>query len=208
MAPVIGVDFDNTLVSYDELIERLARERGLVGADTGRGKKSVRDRIRQLPDGDIEWQRLQGIVYGPRMDEAQLIQGVTEFFRECRRRRVRSAIVSHKTEYAGYDDTRTNLRQAALRWMEQHQFFAPDGLGLQQQDVYFAGTRAEKIAAIRRLGCTVFVDDLEETYLEPSFPAKVEKILFAPHGGHAAVPDVKLCRTWHEIAEHVFHATR
>jgi len=208
MAPVIGVDFDNTLVSYDELIERLARERGLISAETGRGKKSIRDCIRQLPDGDIEWQKLQGILYGPRLDEAQLIPGVSEFFHECRQRGVRVAIVSHKTEYAGYDDTRTNLRQTALRWMEHHRFFASDGLGLQRQDVHFAGTRADKIATSQRLGCTLFVDDLAETYLEPSFTADVEKILFAPHGEPAAPPDAQVCRTWHEISERVFHATR
>ena len=28
--PVLGIDFDNTLVSYDELIHRVALERGLI----------------------------------------------------------------------------------------------------------------------------------------------------------------------------------
>jgi phosphoglycolate phosphatase-like HAD superfamily hydrolase len=116
---VIGVDFDNTLVSYDDLLERLARERGFVSGDSARGKKSIRDQIRQLPNGDIEWQKLQGIMYGPRLNEARIMDGVPEFLNACRQRHVSVSIVSHKTEYAGYDDTRTNLRQAALAWMEQ-----------------------------------------------------------------------------------------
>ena len=191
---VIGVDFDNTLVCYDDVFERLARERGVTALT---GKKAIRDQIRQLPDGDIEWQKLQGIAYGPRMGEARLIEGVTELFAACRQRGITVHIVSHKTEFAGYDNTRTNLRQAALQWMETH--------GLDTANVHFAGTRAEKIATIKQLGCTMFVDDLEETFLETNFPAHVEKILFAPHG-HEPVLDVRTCRTWGEILEHVLFA--
>ncbi len=205
MHQIIGVDFDNTLVSYDDLLERLASERGLVPADTAPGKKTIRDSIRQLPEGETEWQKLQGVVYGPRMNEAQLIGGVPEFFQACRQHGVRSVIVSHKTEYAGYDDTRTNLRQSALSWMEAHRFFESDGLGLRREDVHFAGTRAEKIAAIKQIGCTLFIDDLEETYLEPTFPSNVEKLLFAPRG-HAPLPGVRVCRTWREIMDYVFHS--
>jgi hypothetical protein len=186
---VIGVDFDNTLVSYDELFERLARERGLAAAV---GKRAIRDQIQQLPDGDIEWQKLQGVAYGPRMGEAKLIEGVPEFFAACRQRGLPVHIISHKTEYAGYDDTKTNLRQATLAWLKIH------GLPV----ATFGSTRAEKIATIKRAGCTIFVDDLEETFLEPDFPASVTKILFAPHG-HAPVPGVRICRTWREILEYV-----
>ncbi|HUI07363.1 MAG TPA: phosphotransferase [Verrucomicrobiae bacterium] len=203
---VIGVDFDNTIVSYDDLLRQLAQERGLIDTRSLTGKKSIRDRIRRLPDGEIEWQKLQALLYGSRMSEAQLIAGVPEFFRACRQRHVHAVIVSHKTERSGYDDTHANLREAALSWMKAHGFFDPDGLGLRPEDVHFASTRAEKIEAIKRLGCTVFVDDLEETYLEPSFPPEIEKVLFAPHG-HPPLPGVHVCRSWSDIREHVFHET-
>jgi thiamine kinase-like enzyme/FMN phosphatase YigB (HAD superfamily) len=203
---VIGVDFDNTLVSYDDLLDRLARERGFLTGNATRGKKSIRDLIRQLPNGEIEWQKLQGVMYGPRLDEAQLIPGAREFFRACQQRGIRAVIISHKTEYAGYDDTHTNLRQAALAWMEKNGVFSHDGFGLRREDVYFAATRAEKINAIQQLGCTLFVDDLEETLLDPTFPTNVEKILFAPHG-HSALPGVRVFHSCDEIREHVFQET-
>lgn len=189
---VIGVDFDNTLVSYDELFLHLARERGLV---TGPGKKAIRDSIRQLPDGEIEWQKLQGIAYGPRMAEAKLIEGVPEFFAACRERGLPVHIISHKTEFAAYDGTHTNLRQAAQTWMNAHGLPA----------AHFGGSRAEKIAIIQRLGCTVFVDDLEETFLEPDFPSGVEKLLFASHG-HEPMTGVRICRSWQEILESILFA--
>ena len=201
---VIGVDFDNTLVSYDDLLERLARERGFISGEDTRGKKSIRDRIRQFPNGDIEWQKLQGIMYGSRLNEARIMDGVPEFLNVCRQRRVSVSIVSHKTEYAGYDDTHTSLRHAALTWMERQQFFSPTGFGLRREDVFFAGTRAEKLATIQRLGCTWFIDDLEETFLEPTFPPGPQKILFAPHGGHGPPAGVRVCHTWREILECVF----
>ena len=203
---VIGVDFDNTLVSYDDLLLQLALERGLIDTHNLSGKRSIRDRVRQLPNGEIEWQKLQGLLYGPRMSEARLIPGVPEFFQACRQRQVRTVIISHKTEYAGYDETHTNLRHAALSWLNANGFFDPNGFGFRPEDVHFAGTRAEKIEMIKRLDCTLFVDDLEETYLEPAFPPAVEKILFAPHG-HAPLLDVHVYRTWSEIREHVFRET-
>ncbi|MDP1571568.1 MAG: hypothetical protein Q8L86_16360 [Vicinamibacterales bacterium] len=204
MTPVVGLDFDNTIVTYDALIHRTARERGLIAPGTDINKRVVRDEIRRLPDGDIEWQKVQGLVYGPLMGAAQLIDGVDAFIRRCRAEDLRVFIVSHKTPYAGYDDTRTNLREAALGWMEAQGFFDPAGLGFRRDHVFFESTREAKVARIRELGCTLFVDDLEEVFAEPSFPSDVTKILLTPEpsGGDAdgtvALPD------WQAIHDHVF----
>ena len=56
----------------------------------------------------------------------------------------------------------TDLRVAALRWMESNRFFDATGLGIGRSNVYFEGTRDEKVRRIRELGCDVFVDDLAE----------------------------------------------
>ena len=80
----IGIDFDNTIVGYDDVMCRLASERGLIGGSE-RTKRAVRDRIRQRPGGEIEWQKVQALAYGPRMAEAVLLEGADEFIRRCRR---------------------------------------------------------------------------------------------------------------------------
>ena len=203
---IIGVDFDNTIVSYDDLMHRVAVQRGLIHPDVRKSKKHIRDSIRQLPDGEIEWQRLQAIVYGPRTGEARLIEGVQTFFNLCKQHKVAVYIISHKTEYANFDETRTNLRLAALAWMRQNSFFETDGLGLSQENVYFESTRREKIERIKHLGCTHFIDDLEETFLEDSFPANVEKILYAPHMQHSFLPGVRVVTTWEEVSDYFFNA--
>jgi hypothetical protein len=208
MGHVIGIDFDNTVVSYDDVMHEIAVQQGLIPSDTRKSKKHIRDRTRQLPGGEIKWQRLQAKVYGPRMGEARLIEGVREFAKLCKKHRVQVCIVSHKTEYANYDETRTNLRAAALSWMMSNRFFDAEGLGLSQGDVYFEATRQEKIGRIRSLGCTHFVDDLEETFLEDSFPADVEKILYAPHVQHGLLQRVRVVTTWEEISDYFFGRSR
>ena len=94
---IIGLDFDNTIVGYDDLILRAAVSRGLVPAGQRANKKEVRDRIRELPDGEIEWQKVQALVYGPMMPEARMFEGVEPFVRG--RYKAGSVFaVSHKTE--------------------------------------------------------------------------------------------------------------
>ena len=206
MTPVIGIDFDNTLVSYDVLIHGAALDRGLIPPGTEVAKRAVRDRVRLGPDGEIEWQKLQALAYGPLMPRAQLIEGASEFVCTCHERRLRIYIVSHKTDYAGYDETGTNLRAAALDWMTARRFFVPDGLGLRRQDVYFEETRDAKIARIQSLGCTHFIDDLEEVLLEATFPAGVEKLLYAPDAIPTPVGDVRVMPSWQAIGDYFFGA--
>jgi hypothetical protein len=200
----IGIDFDNTIVGYDEVMYRLARERGLIGSNGERTKRAVRDRIRQLPDGEIEWQKLQALAYGPLMGEARLLDGADEFIRRCRRAGIVVIIVSHKTAFANYDETRTDLRSAAMAWMAAHRFFERDGLGLPRDAVYFESTRAGKIARIAGIGCSHFIDDLEEVFLEPSFPGTVAKILYAPEGAAAAASGAMVVSSWQALCDHFF----
>jgi hypothetical protein len=203
---ICGIDFDNTIVTYDELLTTIARERGLIDASRVQTKRSIRDQIRLMPDGEIEWQKCQALLYGQRIAEARLIEGVAGFVALCRQRGIPVHIVSHKTEFSRYDPTGTNLRTAAMNWMISNRFFEADGLGLSQQSVYFAGTRAEKIDRIRQLSCTHFIDDLEETFLEDAFPPATARILYEPGRQSPAPRGVALMRTWQEIRDYFFSA--
>ena len=204
MDRIIGVDFDNTVVSYDEVMYNVAIQWGLIPTDTKRSKRDIRASIRFLPDGELAWQRLQSVVYGSRMDEAKLIDGVKMFFRQCQERRVMVYIISHKTELPHFEPG-INLRSIALNWMRENSFFEAKGLGLMQEAVYFEATRSEKIKRIKELGCTHFIDDLEETFLENSFPADVDKILYAPHIQCSRVGTIKVVHSWKEVNDYLFY---
>ncbi len=201
---IIGVDFDNTLVSYDEAIYRIAVERGLIAPATTRSKRTIRDALRRLPGGEDAWQDIQRLVYGVRIVEARLREGVSEFFAQCHAHQTKVFIVSHKTEFPNGQPDGVNLRAAATAWMARHDFFSAAGLGLATSDVYFESTRQEKIVRLAALGCAHFIDDLEETFLEASFPDGVEKILLDANGPAAARSDISTLATWKEITDHLF----
>jgi len=195
---VFGVDFDNTIARYDSIFHQIAVERGLIVEDVPRSKDSVRDAVRLSDDGETEWQKLQALVYGPRMLEATPNDGVLSFFKECGIKDVPIFIISHKTEFASLDETGTNLRETALHWLEGNRFF-DYGTGLTSEQVHFENTRQEKLARIKAMGCTHFVDDLVETFQEKTFPAGVEKILYAPNGNTESVPGVSTFEYWSSI---------
>lgn len=202
----IGIDFDNTLVSYDTLFHRCALERHLIPPDLPPAKAAVRAWIWRRPDGNTSWTELQGEVYGRRMGEAVGFPGVSGFFTACRRLGVSVSIISHKLEYPALGP-RVNLRDAALTWMEAHGFFRPDGFALSRVDVWFEASREQKLARIAERQCTHFVEDLPEVLQEEAFPSGVIKLLFDPAGVAAEVaPDVQVFKTWVEIQRYVEEA--
>jgi hypothetical protein len=200
----IGIDFDNTVITYDDVFLAAAKERGLIDASFQGGKQAVRDAIRLLPDGELAWQRLQGHVYGQGIGKAAMFEGVHDFLRRCRREGQPIVIVSHKTEYGHHDPTRVNLRQAALGWMRENGVIGASEYAVPADSVFFESTRAEKLARIAALGCTHFIDDLEEVLTDPDFPPGVTRILFSE--GAPAAPDTPyvVCPTWRHIEKQVF----
>ena len=200
---VIGIDFDNTIACYDELVHSLALELGLIQPLVAEIKKEVRDAIRSLPEGEIQWQKLQGLLYGPRMESAKVSDGLAAFCREWVGRGAKLYVVSHKTEYANFDETQTNLRQSALAWMAKKGFFGPNGLGLSPQDVFWEDTREEKLNRIRRLGCTHFIDDLEEVLGEPDFPKAVEGVLYAPNHDLCLQSKIRIAHSWGDVSNYL-----
>jgi hypothetical protein len=204
----IGVDFDNTIAGYDAVFGRLAAERGLVLDGPFAGKRAVRDSLRQRAGGETLWQGLQAKAYGERMIEAELMPGVTHFFSACRRRGVSLFIVSHKTRYAARGDEPVDLRDAAHAWMEVRGFFDTGGFDIAPHHVFFEETRRDKLGRIDDLGVSYFIDDLEEVFAEPTFPAGVTAILYAPdRAGEKAEQGcgARYLRfsDWHQITEHV-----
>ncbi len=200
---IIGIDFDNTVVSYDELFHKEALAFSLISPDVPKIKKSIRDFIREKFD-DIAWQKLQAEVYGPEMGNAVIIPGVTDFMRLCGEH-VKFFIVSHKTEYAKYDNTGINLREASLDWMERHGLFSDPAFRFCRDDVFFETTRREKIERISALKCTHFIDDLEEVLLEESFNKNICRILLSQSGDSQA-DSLVVCKNWLEIADYLFNA--
>jgi len=197
----IGIDFDNTLIDYDAVFVSAARERGLIGPEVASTKRAIRDAIRLLPDGELTWQRLQGYVYGSGIGGAVPFAGAGDFLRRCAGRGVAVFIVSHKTRYGHFDPARIDLREAARQWLIAQGFLAAEDGGVPADHVFFEDDRVLKLARIAALGCTHFIDDLEEVFADPGFPRGVQRVLFAATG--AACCDVH-CKDWEQISAAIF----
>ncbi len=205
---LIGIDFDNTVVSYDSLFATLAIEAGYLNEIPRGGKTAVRDAVR-AEYGDKAWQSLQAQAYGERMGEAEMYQGFPAFAAAARRLGMPMVIVSHKSVFSNYTRGGPNLRYAALAWMRANGFFEPGGLAFSVDDVYFEGTRSEKVQRIGNLGCTHFIDDLPEVFAEAAFPVETTRILFAPTGEAADTRTDIVAADWFDVRDVLFaHAER
>ena len=196
---LVGVDFDNTIVCYDQLFHRVAVEQGLIPPQVPTTKGSVRDYLRQC-GREAAWTELQGYVYGARMQESPAFPGAREFFARCAGQGVPVCIISHRTRHP-FQGPRYDLHQAAREWLEGQGFYDPSGRGLQPDQVYFELTKQEKLERIAQVGCTHFVDDLPEFLAEPEFPTGVERILFDPHGYRPAGDRFRRVSSWREVEE-------
>ncbi len=194
---LVGVDFDNTIVCYDQLFYRVAVERGLLLPQVPVSKGKVRDYLRQCGREDA-WTELQGYVYGARMHEAYPFPGVLEFFRRCKEQALTVCIISHKTRLP-FQGPIYDLHQAAHSWLESQGFYDPSGIGLLPHQVYFELTKQEKLARIVQVGCSHFIDDLPEFLAEPEFPAGVKRILFDPNADHSADNLFDRASSWADI---------
>ncbi|MBI3317680.1 MAG: haloacid dehalogenase-like hydrolase [Candidatus Omnitrophica bacterium] len=199
---LIGLDFDNTIVCYDQVFHRIAWEEGWIPKDLPQTKGSVRDYLRQAGKEEV-WIQLQGRVYGSRILEAPPFPGVAEFFIRCKERGTPIVIVSHKTRFP-FRGPAVDLHHAASEWFTHHRFFRPSSKGLLPHGVYFEETKEGKLSRIGSLGCTHFVDDLPEFLLEPGFPVQVERILFNPGGMGASDPHFYRATSWRNVEERIF----
>ncbi len=189
----LGVDFDNTIVCYDEVFHRLALAEGLIPTTVPCDKTSVRDFLRAAGRED-RWTAMQAVVYGERMPEARPFPGVLDFFAACAERSLRVSILSHRTRQpiAGAP---CDLHAAAFRWLEANGF-----VDLISRDaIHFRETRAEKVARVRETGCTHFIDDLPEFLAEPLLPPDLHRILFDPARAVRAKPGLTVVASWPEV---------
>jgi hypothetical protein len=204
--PIVGIDLDNTIATYDEVFHRLAVERGLIDSDVPCRKRQVRDAVRRRRDGESDWQRLQASAYGAHMNSAMLAPGVAEFLACCRDGGAPVYVISHRTRYATLDERRVPLREAAVGWMHAQGLFGEQGLGIREDRVFFESTRDEKIARIVEVACSHFIDDLEEVLLEPAFPEGVVRVWYAPDQTcvGVAIDGIRTVAHWGEVPEVVF----
>jgi hypothetical protein len=191
----IGIDLDNTIISYDAAFRQAAVERGLLPDNFTGGKQSLRQAVRALPEGETQWQALQGFIYGKCISTATFFSGVESCIKTLRAQGAELFIVSHKTEFGHFDADRVNLRDAAKAWLSKRGIL--DIVG--ERNLFFAATREEKVERIGALALDWFIDDLPEVFADDHFPVGTQAVLF--HTSPAPAPKGRwvTCREWDEV---------
>lgn len=175
----IGIDFDNTIVSYDSLFYKVAVESKLVPSELPQSKLAVRDYLRRV-GREKAWTEMQGLVYGARLLEAEPFPGVVDFFAWAREAGLDLYIISHKTRHP-FIGPPYDLHAIAQEWVQSR---LTDGKAsyLPPEHVFFELTKEEKVRRIAACGCHYFIDDLPEILTAPEFPVATSPVLFAHEG--------------------------
>jgi hypothetical protein len=198
---ILGIDFDNTIICYDQLFHLLASEEGLLPDGIPEDKTAVRDFLRKAGKEEA-WTRLQGIAYGTGISGAKAFPGVKGFFETAKDKGHQTVIISHKTKHP-YRGEKHDLHTAALSWLVSHGFVGSENeLG---KALFFEPTKEEKVARIRDFGCDAFIDDLPEFLGLPGYLEKTKRCLFDPAGNYPEYDGGPKFRSWDEITGGLIH---
>mgnify|MGYP001447219046 CR=1 FL=1 len=156
----IGIDFDNTIVDYDNSFYELALEKKLINKNIKKSKKSIRSFLKNEGKED-EFTILQGEVYGPRILKATPANECLNTIKKLNDLGANVFIVSHKTKtpYAG---PKYDLHNAAKEWLNHYLFLSSKGGNIKEDRIFFNTSKSEKISRIHYLKCNFFIDDLPE----------------------------------------------
>lgn len=187
---------DGTVVHYDRLFHRLARESFGLPAEVPEEKATIRAWLRSQANGEEKWVTLQGLAYGPKICSAEEAPGLKSFLARCRNRGWEPHLVSHKGELSACA-RKFPLRRSAWNWLHSAGLVGPHAFVA--GSVHFAASREEKIRLIRGLGFCLFVDDLLEILEHPLFPRRVERWHYAPRGATSPQAGVALRSWWDAV---------
>lgn len=201
----IGIDLDNTIADYDEIFINIAKKMEFIETDGFLGKSDVKDIILLSSEGDQRWQKLQGQVYGRWMHKAKLFPGFIAFLWTSIARGNNVYIISHKSIYGHFDVDRIPLRDRAYSWIKNWLVDTnlPDYFRL-NENIFFEETRKQKVERINSVGCDLFIDDLNEVFLEPGFPKGTQKILFNKVVPQPNIFEGAKFNSWTAITKHIY----
>jgi hypothetical protein len=184
----IGIDLDNTLVDYRRPLERLCALHGVGGAHKD-PKLTLRGALRARGEEAV-WTRLQGELYGPLMQEAELFDGAAETLNGWLSSGAEVFVVSHRTRHPIAGE-KHDLHAHARRWIEER--------GLPVGGIFFEESKGAKVGRIKSLQCDFFIDDLPEVLTQHDFPVGTRRILFDPGLSHGVISGVQTAATWAEV---------
>jgi hypothetical protein len=194
----VGVDFDNTIVSYEKVFHQVGLEKSLIDSNVDISKISVRNHLISSGKNDI-WTELQGYVYGKRMLDAEVFPGFINFLNFANKNKIQVLIVSHKTIYP-YIGKKYNLHDSAREFISKYLTNQNKNL-ISKKNIFFELTQKDKAMRVHQESCDYFVDDLPEIFALKEFPSLTKKILFDPNNKHNNFENGVVINNWKAIQD-------
>ena len=192
---LIGIDFDNTIIQYDDLFYHHALSKKLIPEELAKDKVAVRDYMRSKNIED-EWTVIQGEIYGSRILDAKPFCSVVEVLTELKNAGIPLKIISHRTKFP-YLGLKVDLHESALKWLKNNGFLSLSGPGLSEEDIFFELKIEDKIDRIVSCGCTHFIDDLPEVL--KLVPDGISTILFGDRNTIENQGSWPILNTWEQL---------
>lgn len=193
---IIGIDFDNTIIDYNNLFYEAGLSLGVLPDNAIYNKKIIREYL--IDNGrEPDWIKIQGLVYGKYIRNAKVMEGFSLFSDHCYEMGWKVFIISHKTRDSIVGEI-FDLHTSAFNWLEKNRIFGTDSQGA-VVEVFFEATQSEKIYRINRLGCDIMIDDLAEVLLHPDLSRDIIKILYDPHSKNPSNREYFTACRWDQI---------
>jgi len=174
MLQKIGLDLDNTIISYDKLIFELAEKKYSISKRFIDKDKDFLKKEIIKKKGNKEWTAFQGLIYGKYILRAKLsnsfyntISKIKNFYDLY--------IISHKTKWSKIG-IKINLRNAAKKFLKKNKISYCKNSLISNKNIFFENTEEEKIKKIKNLKLNYFIDDLIKVLLR--LPKRINKINF------------------------------
>ena len=195
----IGIDLDNTIISYDKVFFKLALKKKLIP----KGFSSKREKIRNFiknNKGISNWQKLQSDAYSNYLKKAKLQRGFTKFLKLINKKKINYCIISHKTKYPYYGE-KINLHKLSREWINNN-IFKKNLCRKNFKGFFFETTENKKIQRIKIEKCDFFIDDLPSILIK--LPDKIKKILIDPGNVNQSNYKYLKVQKWKEISKVFF----
>jgi hypothetical protein len=185
----IGIDLDNTIVIYDDLIRSLVNSLGVPSELISKQDIANYLRINSLEN---KWTEIQGLIYGSLMYKAKIASNLFDTFLKLIDKDIEIVIISHRTKYSQYDGS-YDLHKSAISCLNENIFLR---LKEKKIHVYFGETIDEKISIIKNEKVNFFIDDLEKILFHKDFPMFTKRILFTNGVDFNSDHDIQILTNW------------
>jgi len=192
----IGIDFDNTIVNYEDVFYEVAIKKNfLPKSEKLNTKEEVKSYFISL-DKENLWTEIQGLVYGKHISHAKKQPSLIEVLEYFKNDNYELFIVSHRTKYP-YLGEKINLHIAAKDWIKNNL-----NKLIPEDNIFFEETIENKISRANEIGINYFIDDLEKVLLNKIFSKNIKKILYDPYKKNDSVnPDLYYAHSWLNVKD-------